>query len=126
VLAAQRSYPQELAGLWEFPGGKVGDGEDERAAGVRECAEELAVAVELTDRLGPEGARTAAGDPLHLWAGRITAGAPTAVEHAALRWLSIFELYDVAWIEADLPLVDAVADRLRGKAELSTHPGGTP
>ncbi|MCU1676298.1 MAG: hydrolase [Frankiales bacterium] len=115
VLSAQRAYPPELAGKWEFPGGKAHDGEDEQVAAVRECAEELGVVVRTAGRLGPD-VRTAAGDPLHLWAATLVAGEPEAREHRALRWLSTDELYDVPWITADLPLVAAVAARLRGTA----------
>ena len=49
MLAAQRSYPPELAGRWELPGGKVEDGEDSRTALARELREELG----LTVRMGP-------------------------------------------------------------------------
>ncbi|MDQ1714317.1 MAG: 8-oxo-dGTP diphosphatase [Frankiaceae bacterium] len=115
VLTAQRSYPPEYEGLWEFPGGKVDDGEDEETAARRECAEELGVVVQLGSRLGPD-VTTAGGHPLRLWLARITAGSPTAHEHRALRWLSVDELYDVEWIAADLPLVAAVEALLRGTA----------
>lgn len=80
----------------------------------------------LSGPLGPDGVRTAAGDPLRLWEGHVVEGTPVAVEHAALRWLAAAELFDVPWIEADVPLVEAVAGRLRGRADQSTHSGGTP
>src|SRR5947209_14645323 len=54
VLAAQRSYPPELAGLWELPGGKVHDGERDLDALVRECREELGVDVRPMSRLGDD------------------------------------------------------------------------
>ena len=113
VLAAERAYPPEYAGQWEFPGGKVEDGEDEQEAARRECAEELGVVVQLGARVGPD-VTTAAGHPLHLWHARMVTGEPTAREHRALRWLSVGELYDVEWIAADLPLVAAVELLLRG------------
>ena len=115
VLAAQRSYPPEYAGQWEFPGGKVEHGEGEQEAARRECAEELGVVVHLGSRVGPD-VTTAAGHPLHLGAARLVTGQPTAHEHRALRWLSAGELYDVEWIAADLPLVAAVELLLRGTA----------
>ena len=112
VLAAQRSYPPDLAGQWEFPGGKVDAGEDERAAARRECAEELGVVVQVGNRVGPD-VTTAAGHPLHLWGAQVASGAPAAHEHRALRWLSADELWDVPWIAADVPLVVAVEELLR-------------
>lgn len=111
VLAAQRSYPAELAGLWEFPGGKVRPGEDEQAAAVRECREELGVEVRVGTRVGPV-ATTAAGDTLHLWTAELLAGEPRPLEHVALRWLAAGELDAVAWLPPDLPLVAAVAPLL--------------
>jgi 8-oxo-dGTP diphosphatase len=106
VLAAQRAGPPELAGRWEFPGGKVEPGEAELAALIRECAEELGVAVRLDARLGPDLPVQGGGGVLRVWTGRIVAGAPVAREHRALRWLAIGELDDVDWLPADRPLVD--------------------
>ena len=71
VLAAQRSYPAELAGQWEFPGGKVEPDEMPRAALVREIGEELGMRVDVHERLaelpvlnGPPSGDLAAGGPL--------------------------------------------------------------
>jgi 8-oxo-dGTP pyrophosphatase MutT (NUDIX family) len=54
VLAAQRSYPAELADCWEFPGGKVEPGEKPATALVREIREELGVDVAVHERLGDD------------------------------------------------------------------------
>jgi 8-oxo-dGTP diphosphatase len=111
ILAARRAGPAEVAGLWEFPGGKVEDGEDELAALARECREELDVEIETGPLLG-EVELTRPGWRLRVWLGRIRAGEPRALEHGALRWLAVSELADVAWLPADLPLVDALRRRL--------------
>ena len=57
VLAAQRSYPASLAGRWEFPGGKVEDGEEPEDALRREIREELGIGIAIGRRL-----RSARGD----------------------------------------------------------------
>lgn len=107
VLAAQRAEPAALAGGWEFPGGKVEDGESDETALLRECREELAVDIELDHRLGSD--ITVNGRAvLRVWTARLVGGEPQAVEHAELRWLARDELADVAWLPADLPLVDAL------------------
>jgi 8-oxo-dGTP diphosphatase len=111
VLAAQRSGPAELAGRWEFPGGKVEPGESETAALARECQEELGVQIHLDARLGADLPVQGGGAVLRVWTGRITAGHPTPHEHRALRWLAPHELDDVDWLPADRPLIDLLRTR---------------
>ena len=113
VLVAQRGSGP-LAGLWEFPGGKVERGESDLSALVRECQEELAVAIEPQAFLGevPLDGVVAGGVPgastLRVWAGRITAGELVAHEHTEVRWLAAEELEALDWIPADRPLLPAV------------------
>lgn len=113
VLVAQRSGgPYD--GCWEFPGGKVEAGESELSALVRECEEELGVAVVPQAFLGEvvlDGV-VAGGTPgastLRVWWARLEAGEPVAREHAALRWVAADELDAIDWIAADRPLLPAV------------------
>jgi 8-oxo-dGTP diphosphatase len=113
VLVAQRGSGP-LAGLWEFPGGKVEPGESELSALVRECTEELGVQIAPQAFLGevPLDGVVAGGVPgastLRLWSGRIVAGELTAHEHTELRWLGAEELEGLDWIPADRPLLPAV------------------
>ena len=111
LLAAQRAEPPEHAGRWEFPGGKVKAGEADQDALVRECREELGVEVKLGERVGGDWP---VSEPtvLRVWAAELVDGTPRPLVHLALRWLSAAELYDVAWLAADLPVVAAVRDRL--------------
>ncbi|SCL13486.1 (deoxy)nucleoside triphosphate pyrophosphohydrolase [Micromonospora inyonensis] len=109
VLACARSAPPEVAGRWEFPGGKVEPGESETAALVRECAEELAVRVEVGDRVGRDVRMAHGRSVLRVYAARLVGDdQPRALEHAELRWLSADELDTVDWLPADVPIVAAL------------------
>ncbi|MGW0436353.1 (deoxy)nucleoside triphosphate pyrophosphohydrolase [Micromonospora sp. NPDC003197] len=108
VLAAARANPPEIAGKWEFPGGKVEPGESERAALVRECVEELGVRVEVGDRVGPAVPVGQGRAVLKVYTAQLVYGEPRPLEHAELRWLTVDELADVPWLPADVPIVAAL------------------
>lgn len=110
VLAAQRTRPPALAGLWELPGGRVEAGESEAAAVVRECREELGTTVVVGERIATD-LRIDAG-VLRVHTARPADGAlpPRALEHAALRWVAADEVAAVDWVGADRAVVaDLVA-----------------
>ncbi|MBK5305924.1 MAG: (deoxy)nucleoside triphosphate pyrophosphohydrolase [Frankiaceae bacterium] len=104
VLVSRRTGPPALAGLWEFPGGKVDEGESDEQALVRELREELGIEASVGMRLGGD---LPIGDTavLRVYVCRIVAGALTLVDHDEHRWLTAAELDDVPWIPVDLPLV---------------------
>jgi 8-oxo-dGTP diphosphatase len=110
LLAARRSRPVELAGMWEFPGGKVDPGETPVEALHRELSEELGVEVELGDEVvGPDDGGWIITDRhvMRLWLARVAAGEPEPlVEHDELRWLRRGELMDVPWLTGDVRIVE--------------------
>ena len=105
VLASRRTGPAHLAGLWEFPGGKVEGDESPEAALLRELAEELRVTAVVGPQLGSD---LVIGDGVLLRVFTCTdlVGEPALVDHDAHRWLSVDELDDVPWIPVDAPLVE--------------------
>ena len=115
VLACERSAPPEVAGRWEFPGGKVEAGETPEAALIRELAEELGIAVKA-DCLAPFVFASHPYEAFHLlmplflcrrWDGR-----PEARHHRALKWVRPGELDRWPMPPADAPLIAYLRDFL--------------
>ncbi|MCW2674672.1 MAG: hydrolase [Frankiales bacterium] len=104
VLASRRTAPPHLAGFWEFPGGKVEDGESDVEALARELVEELGVTATIGARLGGDLliGETAV---LRVYLCTDVLGEPQLVDHDAHRWQSVDELDEVPWIPVDAPLV---------------------
>lgn len=117
VLVQRRAAGQPLAGLWEFPGGKLESGEAPGAALVRELAEELAIDADLGDLepIGfadaPLGARRLI---LLLYLLRRWHGDPRALAADALAWHDPAALDDLPMPPADRPLVAVLRRRLAG------------
>lgn len=105
ILAARRSEPSVLAGGWEFPGGKVNEGEKPSEALIREVREELGVEIVLGDELQPPGGASwpiNAAFEMRILFARITRGEPQPLEdHSELRWLTPESLHRVQWLSAD-------------------------
>jgi len=121
VLAARRSVPSALAGLWEFPGGKVEPGEAPEATAVREISEELGCTIEVTAWL--EGETTISEHlVLRVATAHLVGGDPVPGEHDAVRWLRADELDQVAWADADKPFLDAIRVKLSRCADLGSQP----
>ena len=109
ILVQQRAAGRAMAGLWEFPGGKIERGESAEMALVRELKEELGISTE-TACLAPAGFGTAPTDDgrqllLLLYVCRKWSGIPKALDAAALRWVRPLELHDLPMPPADLPLI---------------------
>ncbi|MFB7422349.1 (deoxy)nucleoside triphosphate pyrophosphohydrolase [Streptomyces hydrogenans] len=112
LLAARRSAPEELAGRWELPGGKVEPGERPEDALVRELREELGIEAEPGERIPGEWPLKP-GYVLKVWTARLLSGEPRPLEdHDALRWLARHELDTVDWLDQDRPAVAEAARRL--------------
>ena len=118
TLGARRTRPDSLAGRWELPGGKVEADEDPLDALHRELSEELGITVEVGEELlGPGGPGSAwpltPGLAMRVWWCAVRTGIPEAgVAHDALAWVDAAAINDLAWLEPDLPLVDAIVHRL--------------
>jgi 8-oxo-dGTP diphosphatase len=109
VLIAQRPEGKHMAGWWEFPGGKVADGESDRDALVRELREELGIesrahrvittmAHEYPDRVVE----------LILWHASLVSGEPRGLDGQQLKWVDCQSLGSERLLPADLPLIPAL------------------
>lgn len=106
-LCALRSKEMSQGGFWEFPGGKVEQGEEPKEALKREIKEELGCAIEV----GKHIATTIHDYPqvrvkLHTYHATLWKGTPVAKEHEELRWVSREGLTRLEWAPADIPTVD--------------------
>ncbi|MEW9834151.1 (deoxy)nucleoside triphosphate pyrophosphohydrolase [Mesorhizobium marinum] len=115
VLLAQRPEGKALAGLWEFPGGKVESGETPEETIVRELREEIGVETKV-DCLAPLTFASHTYDDFHLlmplFVCRRFWGVPQPLEGQALKWVRPIQMRDYPMPPADLPLVPHLIDLL--------------
>lgn len=115
VLLARRPAGKEMAGLWEFPGGKLKDGETPEGALVRELKEELGIDVE-TACLAPIGFSSTDSAGFHLlmplYACRKWKGVARPLEAEALAWVRPADLRGYDMPPADRPLAAQLRDLL--------------
>lgn len=112
-LLAARRYATSLAGGWEFPGGKVEQGEDPLHALHRELHEELDLSISV-GREVPGPMSDGAWPISDRWRIKVWLAEPARVDinpghaHDAVRWLGADELHSVTWLPADDAIVAAV------------------
>lgn len=115
ILLAQRPEGKSMAGLWEFPGGKVDEGETPEAALIRELSEELSIQTKESC-LAPLTFASHQYEDFHLlmplFACRKWEGFVTPQEGQQIKWVKKFELRQYDMPPADIPLIAMLEDML--------------
>ncbi|WP_345773542.1 8-oxo-dGTP diphosphatase MutT [Aquamicrobium sp. NLF2-7] len=115
VLIAQRPEGKQLAGLWEFPGGKVEQGETPEECLVRELREELGIETQIPC-LAPLTFASHTYDDFHLlmplYVCRRFTGTPQPREAQSLKWVRPRQMRDYPMPPADAPLIPFLIDLL--------------
>ena len=115
VLLSQRPSGKSMAGLWEFPGGKVENGEVPEEALIRELKEELGIDT-WSSCLAPLSFASHSYEDFHLlmpvFDCRKWVGSPTPMEGQALKWVNRDKLKDYPMPPADIPLIAVIRDLL--------------
>jgi len=115
ILLQKRPEGRDMAGLWEFPGGKLEEGEAAEAALARELAEELSIEVEPFDLVpscfasAPLGTRNLL---LLLYTCRNWKGTPHPLERQEIDWFSVDAMSDLPMPPADIPLIELLRKQL--------------
>jgi 8-oxo-dGTP diphosphatase len=115
ILLAQRPEGKAMSGLWEFPGGKVEEGETPEFALMRELDEELGIETRPTC-FSPLGFASHSYDDFHLlmplFTCRAWGGTPQSKEGQSLKWVKVEDLPNYDMPPADIPLLDALRHML--------------
>ncbi|MBS4205473.1 (deoxy)nucleoside triphosphate pyrophosphohydrolase [Bacillus sp. FJAT-49754] len=109
ILCAQRGPSKSLPLKWEFPGGKIEEGESPQEALHREISEEMQCKIEIGEQVEQTAYEYVFGI-VHLttFHCKLIEGQPALTEHVAIKWLLPTELTSLDWAPADIPTIEKI------------------
>ncbi|MEK5246804.1 (deoxy)nucleoside triphosphate pyrophosphohydrolase [Bacillus sp. FSL R9-9530] len=110
ILCALRSPAMSLPNYWEFPGGKINEGEMPQEALIREIKEELGCLITVGEKI-EEVDHEYENIIVHLatYKAYIESGIPKALEHAEIKWVQAKKLLELKWAPADIPTMNILS-----------------
>lgn len=112
ILCAQRPEGKNLALKWEFPGGKIEDGETPFEALKRELVEEMALDIRIGEKITTTVYEYDFGVvELTTYYAKIIAGEIQLIEHAQMRWINPVEIEKLDWAPADIPAIEIIKQK---------------
>ena len=112
IFCALRGPEMTLPNYWEFPGGKIEQGESKEEALKREIKEELGCTIEVFDHVEDtthEYEKVIVR--LETFMAKIVSGTPVATEHAQIKWIPRTELSKLNWAPADIPAIEKLTNK---------------
>ncbi|WP_318616249.1 (deoxy)nucleoside triphosphate pyrophosphohydrolase [Sporosarcina sp. YIM B06819] len=116
ILCALRGPEMTLPNYWEFPGGKIEQGESKEEALKREIQEELGCTIEVFDHVEDttyEYEKVIVR--LETFMAKVVSGIPEVSEHAELKWMTRQELPSLNWAPADVPAIEKLSNTILNK-----------
>lgn len=109
IMAAQRPLNKSLGGMWEFPGGKIEEGESPKETLRREIEEEMSCSIIVNDFIVRDVYSYDFGNiALSTYFCSLDNSYPNLNEHIDMKWLSVDELDSVDWAPADIATLDII------------------
>ena len=116
ILCALRGPEMTLPNYWEFPGGKIEEGETKEEALKREILEELNCTIEVFHQVEDTTYEyEKVSVRLETFMSKVISGIPTLSEHAEIKWVSREELPDLDWAPADIPAIEKLTNLISKK-----------